>query len=174
MAEPHVVAALRDKRAELSGTIADLEKRLGQHRADLLHVDAVLRLFAPDLEPAAIRPTAVRRPNPWFKPGELARMMLDILRVAPTPRSIREITAQVMQRRGLDPQDARSAELLRKLVTNALNRQASDLVERLQDGAAVTWRVRESSDGGAMTLPIPAEVDRRTTAGDQQNNRTDL
>jgi hypothetical protein len=33
MAEPHVVAALRDKRAELSGTIADLEKRLGQHRA---------------------------------------------------------------------------------------------------------------------------------------------
>jgi hypothetical protein len=49
MAEPHVVAALKDKRAELSGSIADLEKRIGQHRADLLHVDAVLRLFAPSL-----------------------------------------------------------------------------------------------------------------------------
>ena len=48
MAEPHVVAALKDKRAELSGSIADLEKRIGQHRADLLHVDAVLRLFAPE------------------------------------------------------------------------------------------------------------------------------
>jgi hypothetical protein len=55
MAEPHVVAALKDKRADLSGTIADLEKQISQHRADLLHVDAVLRLFAPDLEPAAIR-----------------------------------------------------------------------------------------------------------------------
>jgi hypothetical protein len=143
MAEPHVVAALRDKRAELSGTIADLEKRIGQHRADLLHVDAVLRLFAPDLEPAAIAPKAVRRPNGWFRPGELARMVLDVLRVAPAPLSIREITAQVMERRGLDPQDGRTADLLRKLVTNALTRQAADRVERLQDGTRVRWRVRE-------------------------------
>jgi hypothetical protein len=142
MAEPHVVAALRDKRAELSGTIVDLEKRLGQHRADLLHVDAVLRLFAPDLEPAAIGPRAVRRGNEWFKPGELVRLVLDVLRTASAPLSIREITGQVMQRHGLEPQDARTAERLRKPVTNALTRQAADLVERLQDGTLVTWRVR--------------------------------
>ena len=142
MAEPHVVAALRDKRAELSGTIVDLEKRIGQHRADLLHVDAVLRLFAPDLEPAAIGPKAVRRGNEWFRPGELARLVLDVLRTAPAPLSIRAITAQVMQRHGLEPQDARTAERLRKPVTNALTRQAADLVERLQDGPLVTWRVR--------------------------------
>jgi hypothetical protein len=142
MAEPHVVAALRDKRAELSGTIVDLEKRLGQHRADLLHVDAVLRLFAPDLEPAAIAPRAVRRGNEWFRPGELARLVLDVLRTAPAPLSIRAITGQVMQRHGLEPQDARTAERLRKPVTNALTRQAADLVERLQDGTLVTWRVR--------------------------------
>ena len=143
MAEPHVIAALRDKRAELSGGIADLEKRIGQHRADLLHVDAVLRLFAPDLEPAAILPKAVRRLSGWFRPGELARMVLDVLRTAPAPLSIREITAQVMERRGLDPQDGRTAELLRKLVRNAVNRQAADLVERVEDGTLVRWRVRE-------------------------------
>jgi hypothetical protein len=100
MAEPHVVAALRDKRAELSGSIADLEKRIGQHRADLLHVDAVLRLFAPDLEPATILPKAVRRPSGWFRPGELARMVLDVLRTASTPLSIREITVQIMEPAG--------------------------------------------------------------------------
>jgi len=83
MAEPHVVAALKDKRAELSGNIADLEKRIGQHRADLLHVDGVLRLFAPEFEPATILPKAVRRPNSWFKPGELARLVLEVLRTAP-------------------------------------------------------------------------------------------
>ena len=141
MAEAHVVAALRDKRAELSGTIADLEKRIGQHRADLLHVDAVLRLFVPELEPAEIRPKAVRRQNAWFRPGELARRVLDILRVAPVPLTIREITAQVMQRHGLDPQDGRTAKLLGKLVNNALNRQAAGQVERLQNGMTVTWRV---------------------------------
>jgi hypothetical protein len=143
MAEPHVVAALRDKRAELSGGIADLEKRIGQHRADLLHVDAVLRLFAPDLEPAAIPSKAVRQPSGWFRPGELARMVLDVLRTAPAPLSVREITAQVMERRGLDPQDNRTAELLRKLVRNAVNRQAADLVERIEDGTLVRWRVRD-------------------------------
>jgi hypothetical protein len=140
MAEPHVVAALKDKRAELSGNIADLEKRIGQHRADLLHADAVLRLFAPEFEPATILPRAVRRPNSWFKPGELARLLLEVLRTAPL--SVREITMQVMERRGLDPQDVRTAELLRKLVSNALNRQAADLVERIQDGVQVSWQVR--------------------------------
>ena len=143
MAEPHVVAALKDKRAELSGGIADLEKRIGQHRADLLHVDAVLRLFAPDLEPAAILPKAVRQPSGWFRPGELARLVLDVLRTAPAALTVREITVQVMERRGLDPQDARTVELLRKLVSNALNRQAADLVERIQDGVQISWRVRE-------------------------------
>ena len=143
MAEPHVIAALRDKRAELSGGIADLEKRIGQHRADLLHVDAVLRLFAPEFEPATIPSKAVRQPSGLFRPGELARMVLDVLRTAPAPLSIREITAQVMERRGLDPQDNRTAELLRKLVRNAVNRQAADLVERVEDGTLVRWRVRE-------------------------------
>jgi hypothetical protein len=143
MAEAHVVAALKDKRAELSGSIADLEKRIGQHRADLLHVDAVLRLFAPEFEPATIPPRAVRRPNSWFKPGELARLLLEVLRTAPAALSVRDITVQVMERRGLDPEDARTVELLRKLVSNALNRQAADLIERIQDGIQVSWQVRE-------------------------------
>ena len=143
MAEAHVVAALKDKRAELSGNIADLEKRIGQHRADLLHVDAVLRLFAPEFEPATIPPRAVRRPNSWFKPGELARLLLEVLRTAPAALSVRDITVQVMERRRLDPEDARTVELLRKLVSNALNRQAADLVERIQDGVQVSWQVRE-------------------------------
>ena len=143
MAEAHVVAALKDKRAELYGSITDLEKRIGQHRADLLHVDAVLRLFAPEFEPATIPPRAVRRPNSWFKPGELARLVLEVLRTAPVALTVREITAQIMERRELDPQDVRTAELLRKLVSNAVNRQAADLVERIQDGALVRWRVRE-------------------------------
>jgi hypothetical protein len=103
MAEAHVVAALKDKRAELSGSIADLEKRIDQHRADLLHVDAVLRLFAPEFEPATIPPRAVRRPNSWFKPGELARLLLEVLRMALAPLSVREITMEIMERRGLDP-----------------------------------------------------------------------
>ena len=32
MGEPHVVSALREKRAEISGAILELEKRMAQHR----------------------------------------------------------------------------------------------------------------------------------------------
>src|SRR3954463_2657737 len=95
MAEPFMVGGLKEKRAELSGIIANLEKRINQHRADLVHVDAVLRLFAPDITPETIAPKAPRRRNEWFPPGELSRMVLDVLRLAPTPLSIRDITVQV-------------------------------------------------------------------------------
>jgi hypothetical protein len=142
MSETHVVSALMAKRSEVAGTIADLERRVAQQRADLVHVDAVLRLYAPELQPDSIPFRAVRRRNGWFKPGELVRMVLDILRVAPAPMPTREIAAAVMTRRGLDPADTHTARLVGKLVNNALSRQAGDLVEKIALHRSVTWRVR--------------------------------
>lgn len=140
MGDTFIISGLTSKRAELSGIIADLEKRIGQHRADLVHIDAVLRLYG-EAEPEGIAPKAVRKRNDWFKPGELARMVLDILRVASAPMTGKEIAAQVMQRRGLDPADARTAHLVGKLVHNAVSRQAADLVERVGEGQVAVWRV---------------------------------
>jgi hypothetical protein len=37
-----------------------MEQQLGQFRADLMHVDAMIRLFAPELEPSTIRAKAIR------------------------------------------------------------------------------------------------------------------
>lgn len=140
MGDTFIISGLTSKRAELSGIIADLEKRAAQHRADLVHIDAVLRLYGEN-EPESIAPKAVRRRNDWFKPGELARMVLDILRVASAPLTSREIAAQVMERRGLDPADARTVHLVGKLVHNAVSRQAADLVEKVGDGQVAAWRV---------------------------------
>jgi hypothetical protein len=142
MAEPHVVSALVAKRSEVAGLIADLERKAAQQRADLVHVDAVLRLYAPELEADCIPSRAVRRRNGWFKSGELVRMVLDILRIAPAPMSGKEIAAVVMVRRGLDLADMHSARLIGKLVNNALARQAGDLVEKIALHRSVTWRVR--------------------------------
>ena len=46
MAESHVVSALVNKRAEIAGMITRTEQQLGQFRADLVHLDATIRLFA--------------------------------------------------------------------------------------------------------------------------------
>ena len=51
MADPHVISALREKRSLVSGLIEKLERKLEQHRADLTHIDGVLRLFQPDRDP---------------------------------------------------------------------------------------------------------------------------
>jgi hypothetical protein len=73
MADMHVVSALREKRAKVAGCIARLERQLDQHRADLSHIDGVLRLFEPDRDPEAIKPkrTYVRRAR-YFARNELS------------------------------------------------------------------------------------------------------
>lgn len=141
MGDTYLISGLTAKRAEVSGIIADLEKRIAQHRADLVHIDAVLRLCAPDVVPEEIAPKAVRKRNDWFKPGELARMVLDVLRVAQAPLPTRDIAVKVMERRGLDTGDGRTVQLVMKLVNNAVTRQAADLVERVEDGKVAAWMV---------------------------------
>ena len=109
-----------------------------------MHIDAVLRLYAPEVEPESIAPKAVRKRNDWFKPGELARMVLDVLCVAPAPLQVREIAVKVMEARGIDTTDARTVQLVGKLVHNAVTRQAADLVERVMDGKVAAWGIREA------------------------------
>ena len=44
-------AALIRKRAELAGEVEALDARLAQLRADLVHLDAAIRIMCPDAEP---------------------------------------------------------------------------------------------------------------------------
>jgi len=64
MEERHGVSALVNKRAEIAGMIARAEQQLGQFRADLVHLDAAIRLFAPGMEPQTIPATRTRREPP--------------------------------------------------------------------------------------------------------------
>src|SRR5438105_6122990 len=81
MADPHVISALREKRALVSGLIKKLERKLEQHRADLTHIDGELRLFQPDRDPEAIKAkrTYARRTR-YFAKGELSRLCRESLR----------------------------------------------------------------------------------------------
>src|ERR1700746_1096491 len=83
MADPHVISALREKRALVAGLIEKLERKLEQHRADLTHIDGVLRLFQPDRDPGEITPkrTYARRTR-YFARNERSRLVMDALRAA--------------------------------------------------------------------------------------------
>jgi hypothetical protein len=83
MADTHVISALREKRAKVAGCVARLERQLDQRRADLTHIDGVLRLFEPDRDPNEIKPrrTYARRTR-YFARNELSRLCMEPLRDA--------------------------------------------------------------------------------------------
>jgi len=82
MAEPHVVTVLRAKRAEISGHVHDLGRKLARHRASLANIDATIRLYAPELDPDSIPPKRTYRRRRYFAKGELSRRVIDVLRQA--------------------------------------------------------------------------------------------
>ena len=85
MAMPHVLSGLIAKRAELAGEIAAAEARLGQLRADLVHLDSVIRLMDPDAAPETIPPKRTAPGQGWFGKRELPRLVMEVLREADEP-----------------------------------------------------------------------------------------
>ena len=77
-----VVSGLIAKRRKLAGIIDQLQRQLDQYRADLTHIDGVLRVLPIDLDPETIRPKRAYRRNRYFARKELSRLCLSILRTA--------------------------------------------------------------------------------------------
>ncbi|HEY8161914.1 MAG TPA: hypothetical protein VIF34_06555 [Methylocystis sp.] len=63
-----IISTLRDKRLEVADAIERLERQVDQHRADLAHLEATMRLFDPNVEPETLQPIPPRRRNDWFRP----------------------------------------------------------------------------------------------------------
>jgi hypothetical protein len=140
MAESHVVGALRNKRAELTGILRQLEQQLVQQRADLAHLDAAMRLFDPEIRPNDIRPKQPRARNVWFRPGECLRLIYDSLREATQPVTTRELAERIMRVKAMPAADDRRRELVQKTLLGSLNR-AKKTIARVETAGVVSWRL---------------------------------
>jgi hypothetical protein len=147
MAESHVVSALVDKRAELAGQIVRIEQQLGQFRADLIHIDATIRLFAPTLEPETIKAKVIRRRNDWFEQGEVKRRVLDTLRRSDQPMAAPGLVRAVMSERGLDPADRAVFAKVQLKVGANLRQLASRgvLIRSTGKHGAVLWGIADQA-----------------------------
>jgi hypothetical protein len=101
MAESHVVSGLVAKRGELAGEAERHRRALDRLAEELRHLDATIRLFAPDYALGGIRVRQRRRTHRWFGPGECQRLVLEVLRDARGPLSDQGVTAAVAGRKGL-------------------------------------------------------------------------
>jgi uncharacterized coiled-coil protein SlyX len=140
MAERHVIGALRNKRAELSGTLRQLEQQLAQQRASLAHLDATMRLFDPEIRPNDICPKQQRARNVWFRPGECLRLIYDELRGATQPATTRDLAERIMRLKAMPTADDRCRELVQKTLLGSLNR-AKTTIARVETADVVSWRL---------------------------------
>jgi hypothetical protein len=122
MTNSHVVSVLRLKRAEISGHIHDLEKRIVRQRANLANLDATIKLFSSGTNPDAIPPKRAYRRTRYFAHNELSRLTQDILRTASGPLTSAEITGGVMQAKGMPSSDAAFKEIVADRVLTVLRR----------------------------------------------------
>ena len=144
MAEPHVIGALRNKRAELDGILRQLEQQLVQQRANLAHVDATMRLFNPDIRPNDIRPKQHRTRNAWFRPGECLRLIYDELREATQPVTTRELAERIMGVKAIPAADDDRRERVQKTLLGSLNR-ARQTIARVEIAGVVGWRLIQAA-----------------------------
>jgi hypothetical protein len=120
-----VISGLTAKRAELSGEIGEVEKRLDRLRADLDSLDATIRLFDPTAKPSTTKPRVKRRAKQQFRTGELTRVSLSVQRRAERPMNVREIATDVAAECGLDMGTVAAANVVVANVRAALARLAA-------------------------------------------------
>ncbi|MBK6297858.1 MAG: hypothetical protein IPF48_07720 [Sphingomonadales bacterium] len=97
----YMVTGLLKKRAAIAGEIKHHQESLARCAADLETLDATLRIVAPHLDIQPIAPKTFKPPAHWSKRGEMSRVVLDILRVARSPYTSRDIAAQMIVQRGM-------------------------------------------------------------------------
>jgi hypothetical protein len=123
MPETHVISALRAKRAEVSGYIHDMGNKVKRMRANIAHVDATIRVFAPDLNRNSVPPKRRCRRSRYFAKGELSRRCLDMLRAANgLPIATGEIAKAAMADKGMRPDDSLQVAAITEMVLLSLGR----------------------------------------------------
>ena len=136
----YALAALRERRAELSGEIMHLESRVRHLRTSLGHLDASLAILDPERDPKAIPNKRVRRVK-LFGHGKLNRMVMDALREGSRPMTTLEITEAICAR--LSYGEAAKRSMRNRVRANLLYLcKARGVIEK--EGACETarWQLR--------------------------------
>jgi hypothetical protein len=147
--EPISIAAnaLVKKRADLLFEISKREREIERLQTELVHVDAVLRMFRPDFKAARL-PVRHRRPtkSPYFRHGELTQRIFDALRERDEISSA-DVAAQAMRDKGLDPDNDRvtRTDFVRRvgLQLNALQRDGK--IARIGKGSSLRWKLNSTT-----------------------------
>jgi hypothetical protein len=127
--------------ADIGGRIKVQQQEVDRLKADMKAVEAVIRMFDPSYDVAAIVQRRRIGGNPYFKRGTLFRDALGVLRTSAQPMTPREIVLAMLAAKGIT--DA-SPERIRGLcggLNNSLRNNEGKAVETVGEGSPMRWRL---------------------------------
>ena len=127
--------------ADLGGRIEKTREEAKRLAEDMRHVEAVIRMFAPDYD---VRRIAVKRRqtlSKWFKRGHLIRAIVDLLKASPTPLTVGEIARAVLASQGVSDPDEKTLRTVDCNVRVCLKAKAGRIVENVAEGMPAKWRL---------------------------------
>ncbi len=138
MAETHVVSGLVEKRSELAGLVAHHQQEIGRLEVDLQHLDAAIKLFAPEYDLRGIKRKQYRRYSRLFKQGECYRLCLDALREVGGTATTITLAERLMIAKGIA---ADQQKTVNDSVNNSLRyAEQSGVIRRAgKDGTSIVW-----------------------------------
>lgn len=142
MAESHVISALVLKRSELCGEIISCRERIKAIEHELIHIDASIKIFAPEYDLRTVKGKRPYERNDIFKHGEVQRLSLEIMRESETPLSSRDITNKILALKNLEENTANIAKV-QKHVSTMFRHKEDVLVRQVDRGSngALRWMV---------------------------------
>ena len=141
MPEKHVVSGLVERRARVAGEIVQAQMRVVRLRADLAAIDACIRMFKADYDPAAVAPKTTFSKSPARLPkGVGTRKALEVLGNTGEALSAEELARRVLVLLGkeLDP---KSVNMLAKTIHSSFKRQRDPLVRYDRSTWPGKWRL---------------------------------
>ena len=142
MENEHTVNGLIRKRAELAGLLEHHQSEVRRLIIDIDNLDATIRLFAPDIDLAEIKPKPLPPRQAAYK-GEVARVILGALRNAHHPMTATELAQHFMAERGLNTADPRMVRTVTKRIMSSLRhyRTKGALCSIKTEGKRTLWKI---------------------------------
>jgi hypothetical protein len=129
--------------AELAGKIEGNRKHGDKLRAQMVQVEAVIKMLAPDFNVGRIAPERRVVGNPWFKRGTLFRSALDVMRRAAVPMTAREIADALIADKAPEATRKQAIDLQAAILAALRKRDGTTVIG---EGAPARWRLKEAAN----------------------------
>lgn len=136
------ISGLKDKRARIAGEIATAQRLVDQRRAELLQIDAVIRMFTPDCNAEMIAPIQpAGRRDMFFSYREVPRLCLDILRTERKPMRLDHIVDRAVLLKGVELEGHLRKHITDRVRATLMRFAQKGIVRRIMNEPDTWWEL---------------------------------